>query len=401
MTVRSDGAAARYVAGRKWPGRGITSEPAPDPIVDAPSALRALEIHEAQARELERLQHGGLERVEAPHVLLGRRHREEDRLRRARVRLIDVKAHAGHLRPRRDHFRPLVDDEPRDARRRNCSRRRLRDDRQTTANDRPGQRGPAVALGVRQLTDVERQRFGTSGRLGAEQRLLQTGRALSHVRRSLQPRHRRHRVAALQRGARRERCGHVRWQRQSGQQMESVAERCDNAGPVILGSRDSAQPAIEFGEHGGGRAASDAKLRRLPQPFVGRRRGFDRSGKRCSRSLQRGHRNAGARREIGRVDRRWRRIARQREVARLDRPRTVEQRTDRPRQLRQIREIDHLGGPRRIARGIEHHRRSRRHAFGPLAGEVLDQPLLELAGAVRISGWRHRDDVERRQTGAR
>jgi len=41
VEVGSDGAAARYVAGRKWPGRGITSDPAPVPIVDAPSALKA------------------------------------------------------------------------------------------------------------------------------------------------------------------------------------------------------------------------------------------------------------------------------------------------------------------------------------------------------------------------
>ena len=216
-------------------------------------------------------------------MLLGRRHREEDRLRRARVRLIDVKAHAvtcvrAGITPSTRQRRAPRPSPPATAAATRCATIDRR-----PPPDRPGSAAHRSLLVCRQLTDVERQRFRTSRAARAQKASAPDEDApsrtcaarCSHVPDAIAS-------PPATRPARRERCGHVRCSDSRG--ADGIrCKRCDHAGAVILGistapSRRSSSASTAAGAPRATQAATlAAALRRQRFPL-------DRGGKRCSRS---------------------------------------------------------------------------------------------------------------------
>ena len=123
-----------------------------------PGVVERLEIDGAQARELQRLEHDGLERVEVPHVLRGRRDGEQHALRRLRARAVGPHRDAGRDHRVGDGLVPLVDNEPCDRGGGEDRSVRGEDERELSAGRASArERQPAVVCAVWQLDDVERR----------------------------------------------------------------------------------------------------------------------------------------------------------------------------------------------------------------------------------------------------
>ena len=154
----------------------------------ASGVVERLEIDGAQARELQRLEHDGLERVEVPHVLRGRRDGEQHALRRLRARAVGPHRDAGRDHRVGDRLVPLVDDEPRDRGGGEDRSVRGKDERELPAGRASArERQPAVVCAVWQLDDVERRGGVRADRFGERERAGQPADVGPHVRRAPQP----------------------------------------------------------------------------------------------------------------------------------------------------------------------------------------------------------------------